>query len=544
VHFASPIFLLALLPWAALLLWLLLGKRRRVNVPFLELWKGPVTGPTARRRIGMPPLALAAALAALLLMILAAARPAIPRSTSRNQIPIIIVIDHGLTMSVGKPPRFAALSEEFKPLIRDQFGNVPAQIVSVPATESPTAIDTRDLLEPAVRQQLELNPTSPVIVLTDQQFRVFDKRRLRIAPQGKPADISIAHISARISPLAQLMLTLRNQSPAKKMMLHVLCDNRQTAEQEVDLPPNGTTRDYFLPIDASAKQIRAQIEVIDDFIGDNTAYLVRRGSWPAIEPRTPLFAELQRLIEKYSKLRPPSDQSKRLAIVSALDAGADPQIILANIAAPAIGDVTMANHPITISLQNVDWKKLASAGLTEPIGDDWKPLVQIAGKTAIAIRDTPSRQLWMGLQTQSIANTPEFVILWSNILDWVGQGGEEFTAQETGNLDNSWTAPPDYPPGLKPGWWPGIYRRSDGTLLAVNAPDVPIPPAASTDWKSKLTELANEHRQAHSVNHLATPLILASLALMVLAALTWRGGLKKIRQTQESLNSLDAHVTL
>jgi hypothetical protein len=541
VHLLSPIFLLALLPWVALALWLLLGKRRRVNVPFLELWKGPVTGPTARRRIGMPPLALAAALAALLLMILAAASPTIPRGIGGNQIPIIIVVDRGLTMSVGKPPRFAALAEELKPVLRKQFGDVPVRLVSVPGGETITAIDTRDLLEPAVRQQLELNPASPVIVLSDQEPRISDKRMVRIAPQTEPDNISIARIAARTTPAGQVMVTLRNQSNAKKVMLHVQSDNRETAAQEVDLPPKGTARNYFLPIDAAARQVRVQIEVIDDFTGDNTAWLVRRGSWPTIEPRTPLFAELQRLIEKYSTLRPPGESSKHVALVSPQGAGADPQIILADIGAPASGEIIIADHSITKSLENLDWKKLAAAGIAQPTGDGWKPLVRVAGKTAIATREAPSRQLWMGLQTQPIAATPEFVILWSNIFDWVGEGGEEFTSQQTGDLDNSWTAPPDYPPGLKPGWWPGIYRRSDGALLAVNAPDVPIPQAASNDWKSKLAELADEHRHTTAVTHLATPLIFAAMALMLLAALTWRGGLKKMRQNSPAH---DTHVTV
>ena len=90
MQIASPIFLIALFPWVALVLWLLLGKRRRVNVSFLELWKGPVSGPTARRRIGMPPLALLAILAALLLMILAASRPGIHRTASAADVPVVV----------------------------------------------------------------------------------------------------------------------------------------------------------------------------------------------------------------------------------------------------------------------------------------------------------------------------------------------------------------------------------------------------------------------------------------------------------------------
>jgi hypothetical protein len=328
------------------------------------------------------------------------------------------------------------------------------------------------------------------------------------------------------------MVTLRNQSDRQKTTLQVFSDDRQTARQEIDLPPRGAERDYFLPIDAAAKVIRVQIDADDDFAADNGAFLVRRDSWPIIEPRTPVFAELQRLIEKYSRLRPPADQSNHLAIVSAQDAGADPQIILGGIGAPASGDATIANHSITASLQNLDWKKLAAAGVAEPIGEGWKPLVQVGGKIAIAAREMPSRQVWMGIQTQLIATTPDFVILWSNIFDWTGQGGEEFVAQTTGDLDGAWIPTANQPAGLKPGRWPGIYRRSDGALLAVNAPDVPIPQPSLDNWKEKLAELAKEHRATHGVVHLTTPLILTAILLMLLAALSWRGGLKKLRQPQ------------
>ncbi|HEV8377619.1 MAG TPA: hypothetical protein VGP99_02125, partial [Tepidisphaeraceae bacterium] len=281
-----------------------------------------------------------------------------------------------------------------------------------------------------------------------------------------------------------------------------------------------------------------------DFAADNAAFLVRRGSWPIIEPRTPLFAELQRLIEKYSKLRPATDQSKPVAIVSAQDAGAGSQIILAKVESAAMGEATLVDHPITRSLEKMDWKKLAPAGIAEPAGDGWKPLVRVGGKTAIAIRETPARQVWIGLQTQPIANTPEFVILWSNIFDWVGEGGEEFVARRTGDLGNAWTSTQEQPAGLKPGWWPGVYRRSDGALLAVNAPDVIVSKSLASDWKPKLAELGRQHRQKTGVKNLTTPLILAAMGLMLLSALTWRGGLKKLREPQQSRHAQDARVTV
>jgi len=217
-------------------------------------------------------------------------------------------------MSMGRPARFAALLEEIRPVIREEFAEGKLEIVYVPGGEvkdaTGTALDTRGMVDVAVREQLQGNSASPVIVLSDQNLNVDDKRVIRVSPQGTVANISIAHVAARISPVGQVQVRLRNQSSQTKTSMRVSCDRRESARQEVELPAIGQTRDYFLAIDAAAKLIRAEIDVADDFAGDNAAFLVRRGSWPAIEVRTPVFAELQRLIEKYSKLRPAGDDSK------------------------------------------------------------------------------------------------------------------------------------------------------------------------------------------------------------------------------------------
>jgi hypothetical protein len=254
------------------------------------------------------------------------------RKSSASDVPVVVVVDRGITMSMGKPPRFVALVEEINPVIRQQFGNARAQIVYVPADNSSyaakTAIDTREMLEEAVRQQLDSNPASPVIVVSDRELKIVDKRVVRVGPSRAVHNISIVHLAARISPVGQVQIRLRNQSSGIATTLRVICDGRESAQRTVELPAMGQVRDYFLPIDPTAKVIRADVDLNDDFAADNEAFLVRRGSWPAIEVRTPVFAELRRLVEIYSKLRPAGDESKRVGIVSTEEAGASPQIVL------------------------------------------------------------------------------------------------------------------------------------------------------------------------------------------------------------------------
>jgi hypothetical protein len=407
-----------------------------------------------------------------------------------------------------------------------------------------TAIDTSGMVDVAVRQQLELNSASPIVVQSDQKVNVANERLVQVAPQLPSKNISIAHVAARISPVGQVMVGVRNQSDEKRTVIRVMSDDRQSARQEVELPAKGQVRDYFLPIEPAAKVIRVEIEAADDFAADNLAFLVRHGSWPAIEAHTPVFAELQRLIEKYSKLRLPTAESKRVAMVAQDQAGGGAQVILAKPASPANGQLSVVDHPVTRALEKADWTAMARDGVSEPAGEGWRSVLRIGEKTAIAVREAPSRQIWMGLDTRRMANTPEFVMLWSNIFDWVGEGSEEFVARITGDLEPAWQAIEGQPAGLKSGWWPGIYRRSDGALLAINAPDVGVPLSTVSDWKSKISELARQHRQINGIRPLTVPLILAALALMLLAAITWRGGLRKIQQRQQPQRGQDARVTV
>src|SRR5687768_9549929 len=98
--FSAPIWLIALAPWAAVSLYLLWGRRKRVDVPFLDFWKGPVEGIPVRRKIAPPPLALLLAMTSMLFAIVAAAGPGVRSSNAGGgDEPLFIIIDRGVTMS-------------------------------------------------------------------------------------------------------------------------------------------------------------------------------------------------------------------------------------------------------------------------------------------------------------------------------------------------------------------------------------------------------------------------------------------------------------
>jgi len=315
------------------------------------------------------------------------------------------------------------------------------------------------------------------------------------------------------------MVGVRNSSEKSRVAIAVMCDGKESARQQVELGKPAEVRDYFFPIEAGAKVVRVQLDGKDDFAGDDVGFLVRRGSWPRIEARIPVFAELERFIEKYSKVRVASAESKGVAIGD--------EIILGKVGAGVSGKASVADHAVMRELGKVDWGAMAADGVAElPEGGGWEVLVKVSEKAVLAVKNGPVRQVWVGVSTQKMASSPEFVILWSNIFDWVGEGGEELVSRTTGNLGTDWKPLEPLPAGLKPGWWPGIYRRADGAMLAVNAPDVVGSEVSAGDWKARLAGVAKEQRELVGMRWLTTQLLLSAMGLMVIAAMTWRGGLR------------------
>src|SRR5688572_4398808 len=106
MSFASPLWLLGLLPWVAVALWMLRGYRRRVRVPFLDLWKLPAPLPMRppKSRWELPPAGAALLLSAILLAVLGSAGPRLHgdlAGRAAGQVTITVVVDGGITMSGG-----------------------------------------------------------------------------------------------------------------------------------------------------------------------------------------------------------------------------------------------------------------------------------------------------------------------------------------------------------------------------------------------------------------------------------------------------------
>jgi len=532
MSFLAPLCLLGLAFWAALTGWLLLGRRPRVGVPFLRLWKGPTPTDRPRRGIRVPPIAILLALLAILLTIFAAARPVVPRAEPKNGSPITLIVDRGFSMSARGPHdfRFREVFANVAALLRSQFGLAPVDLLFIPNGQvtrtdfeeckniiermPATAVDTDEPLGAAISQRLA-QTTGPVIVISDQSLSLASRRLVEISPERPIEDVGIASFAARERLTPQVMVRVRNQSPLTAASL-IVDVSSGPIRQEITLPEPGGSRDYFVDVPKPVDVLSAELRVADDLPANNQAWLVREGNSAKIEARAAIAPELRRMIDVYQRARPASQGSPRVAIVdhvSQLPADA-PAILLAQATDPIpTGPLVVSAHPVT---DHVQWTKLP--GPIRAAGqppDGWTPLVSSAGRALVAIRPGSPQQVWVGFDVRDWATTTDFVIFWTNVFNWVGGGSQTYTSYSIDEWRPEWRAVE--PLAGQEGLWPGIYRRSDGAMRAFNCPDHLVQPPPVLDWHKRLSDLP----PAAQGRDISAWLVVAAMACMVLSVLSW-----------------------
>jgi hypothetical protein len=535
--FTSPISLLLLLPWVGVTIWLLWGRRHTRAVPFLNLWPSDQPVRRARRRVQLPPMALGLALLAMLLAIVSSAGPIVRTRGARDAGTITLILDRGITMSADH--RRQQVLDQAAEALR-LLGPGPLDFVPVPdgrvhrtdrrawlatAEKLPgTWLDTHDAVALAIRQAIDRGD-GPVLVLTDHSIN-STQRTIQIAPSTALANVGIVHLAARAAPRAQVMVTLRNQSDLSRASLQIISGDK-TIARAIDLPADGQVQDYFFDLPAMGETVTAQLQVRDDLPADNVAYLARRSAWPVIEIRTSVPPEVRRAIEAYSRARPSSEGAAHVSVVSSIDQvrSDEPAVVVAEVSGPILPQISpsVISHPVT---RDVDWASLSNVMLAPHPPGGWNEILKLDNRAAVAVRPQPARQVWIGFQSQDFARSSDFPVFWTNVVDWVGQAasaaGESYGATtssmplpvEWQRIGQSNTEPRD--PDSAP--QPGLYRRSDGALRAVNLPPVSIDPVAPQDWRAGLAAL-NLH--GHNELKLAPWLLIAALLCLLGSSLLW-----------------------
>jgi hypothetical protein len=529
--FAAPFFLIGLFPWGIIAAWLLWGRRLKQSVPFLPLWEGALPRQNARRSMQTPPFALAAALLAMLLAVLGAAQP-IVRSGSSNHV--TLMIDRSVTMSaiVGGRARFAALAESVGEQLRAQnpIGTVevvdvltgqrresnPTSWVNVVNSLPRTALGSLPLLA-AVEGELARG-SDPVILLSDAPAEINDPRFTQIFPSSAVHIVGITTLSARELPSAQVMVGVRSDGISGPVELRV-SSNGRTVSQTITFPQEHGEQRVFLDLPALGETIEVRLVVVDDLDADNMAWLVRKGRPARIEIRSPVPEALRRMAQVYAQVLPARADSPVVILANSVadlpygDAGVVNEIPAAS--AAASGALRVTTYPITAL---VDWPEVtrgATVAAMAPAG--WTPLVTIGDRVLVARRETPARQVWVGFDSPQWPRSADFVVFWTNVWNWASGGaGNDFASHPVSVVPESWKRQTPAPSGVQVNAWPGIFRRADGSQLAMNAIDIHFPPPRDAKLPARFKS------EGRGLANLSPWLMLMAIVCLLASALTWR----------------------
>jgi hypothetical protein len=487
ISFGSPWWLAGLAPWAGLTLYMLMGRRRRVIVPFLELWSRNGTTPRFKRSWHRPPTAVAAVLATAFLAVLAAA---VPRLTGGGTArPIVVIVDHGITMPAARLQRLAAAA---MPDLLRILGDNPVEMVSapgdsrsIPLTDLPRflaqapsiVLDSTTALANAARDAL-LDSQAIVVLLSDRKIDVSDPRLVQIVPGDKLTNIGITDFSVRAFPRPQAMVRLVNDSPLTESVLSVT----GAAPQTVSLPAPGRSANYFIDLSAAPNEVEASIDPGGDIAIDDHAWARRGPSWPNVKAICMVPPELQRMLDVYRRHRPAEWDAKTLTIAP-VGAEADAVIVTDSVPTtpPPPGQTQWDASPITAGLDFGAAMRDAQIATGQP-GPDSRQVVWIGDHVLVAVRDAPARQAWIGFRSAAWATTPDFVVFWTRILDWLGQGDDQYIAR----------------------------------VIAVP----PLDSATPADWVSQLNHLAAG--QPSGPRDLSSWALGAAMSCLLIAAAAWR----------------------
>ena len=139
----------------------------------------------------------------------------------------------------------------------------------------------------------------------------------RFRPGERMEDVGIVRVAARESAEGksggQVMVRVWNQSNRKRATLRVETGG-EPKTVEVDLPEQGGRGGSGIILwrwGHWGRKLRARLVGGDALEADDVAWLVRKRSWPRLEARTGLPAELRRMIEAYAAQQPAGANGKR-----------------------------------------------------------------------------------------------------------------------------------------------------------------------------------------------------------------------------------------
>jgi len=291
------------------------------------------------------------------------------------------------------------------------------------------------------RRAWEKPPVALAALLCGMLLAIFAAAgpAVRFQSSSKPLgenDVTIELLSVRNQARTQAMVRLLNQSDLSAVILTVKADVKTVQTRRAELPGRGQARNYFLDIPGTPSAVDVDLD------GDGVAEIhhhaeaSRRTTWPIVEARSDLSPELRRMSEVYGRRRPSGDGSTRIAVLAGsggldLDSPAafvaDEQTASGKIS--EVEPLIVQDGPLT---RSVDWAAVLPGALVWPMPPGiWQPVVSVAGHVVVAARSEPFRQVWIGFDSADFEARPDFVLFWSNIFNWLGDGGPTYDWNES-----------------------------------------------------------------------------------------------------------------
>jgi hypothetical protein len=519
--FGSPIWLLALLPWAGLAIYLRERRGPVSAVPFIDLWPKEAVAPR-RRGSRWPNPAILLTLLSLGIVILSAAEPNLP-TLSRSVPELSIVLDRGATMALpGRSgnvfrdvlARVGSIAESTRvnlvPVPGQSATTTGAAWARIAAQMGPTALQTN--LDSVVQQQLQ-KTAGPLLVLSDQALTVTDPRVVEIEPEPPVGSVAITSIGAQPLPHPQVMVRLQNHSDLQAITLRIRSGGA-VIERKVNLDFKSSSHDEFFDLPALGSTVVAELE--GQAHPWSTAQLVRNTPGIRVTASGSLDGALRRFVDIYNADRSPAADARTVYLCDHKLQDDQPGlwISITDDRGHASDANTIAPHPVTAHVTNwpTSGASAMPAGFTAVVNRTDQPLV--------GIRESPVRQVWLNVASASLPEwekSADFVIFFANALDWIAAEHEAYTAAPPAHLGEQWHAADNAPAdGAQAGEWPGIYQSIDGRKIALNAG--PFPSLSTSAGVKTTPELLPWLKTPSSIQNVV---LLGSLLGLLGAMLIW-----------------------
>ena len=443
MSFLSPIWLAELVPWALLAGRLLRRRAVRVGVPFLPMWpRGNAAVWGGRRRVSAFTLTL---LGGLLAVILAAGglgvserltqmRVVVDRACDRNELVAAVDrLDHMFRQDRVSSVTVVLVPGEPREVEIGQWKRVAEGSVAVALSNRVAVAEAAD------EASVVLSPVDP-----------GRGRWVVVRPARRPGIVSLS-----ASP-NQVMVRLRGGESPGEVRLRISSDGVQKIVSVA--ASDGKVDDVFVDFDRIGKTVTAEVVGAPPEDPFASAYLVAGRSATVVVDNDVASAERRWAaafnggggtgapVEVHVG-RPRGQASGMWVQEGASDSGA----------------TQVVPHEVTEGIAT--WS--SSAAATPP---GFSSVVSRSGRTVVAVRDGPNRQLFFCDDGGAWAKTIDYVLFMRAAVRWVGRiEGPPFSSETPRSLGPGWTCIVGGNGGGA-GEWPGIYTYGEKTV-AVNTVD-------------------------------------------------------------------------